>query len=70
MYLLPTVQYVFLVATLMNSVGALLSPVFSYLDFSALICVRIMQGLGGVSKKRQSNEISYPYGNFYVCAGW
>ena len=42
-------QYVFLVATLMNSLGALLSPVFSYLDFSALICVRIVQGLGGVS---------------------
>ena len=43
------VQYVFLVATLMNSLGALLSPVFSNLDFAALIVVRIVQGLGGVS---------------------
>ena len=42
-------QYVFLVATLMNSVGAVLSPVCSNLDFSALIVVRIVQGLGGVS---------------------
>ncbi len=42
-------QYVFLVATLMNSLGAILSPVFSNLDFAALIAIRIMQGLGGVS---------------------
>ncbi len=39
----------FLVATLMNSLGAILSPVFSNLDFAALIAIRIMQGLGGVS---------------------
>ncbi len=52
-------QYVFLVATLMNSLGAILSPVFSSLDFSALIVVRIVQGLGGVSSWQLCTRSSF-----------
>jgi len=51
----------------MNSVGAVLSPVCSNLDFAALIVVRIVQGLGGVSSyvtdnlNRTGNWYRYSY---------
>ena len=40
-------KYVFLVAVLMNTVGTLLSPVLAFLDYRALMAIRIFEGLGG-----------------------
>ena len=47
---LYSAKYVFLAAALMNALGACLSPLMAFWDFKALIAVRVMQGLGGVSK--------------------
>lgn len=44
---LYSAKYVFFVATLMNTAGALLTPVTAYLDFRALMAMRVIQGLGG-----------------------
>ena len=45
---LYSAKYVFFVATLINTLGALLTPVLSYWDFRALLAVRALQGVGGV----------------------
>jgi len=44
---LYSAKYVFLVATLINAVGALLTPACSFLDYRAVIAIRAIQGLGG-----------------------
>ena len=40
-------KYVFLAAVLMNTVGTLLSPVLAFLDYTALIAIRVFEGFGG-----------------------
>jgi len=40
-------KYVFLVAVLMNTVGTLLSPVLAFLDYRALMAIRVFEGFGG-----------------------
>merc|ERR1719431_2407771 len=40
-------KYVFLAAVLMNTVGTLLSPVLAFLDYTALISIRVFEGFGG-----------------------
>eukprot|EP00092_Neocalanus_flemingeri_P031916 GFUD01034672.1.p1 GENE.GFUD01034672.1~~GFUD01034672.1.p1 ORF type:complete len:490 (+),score=95.67 GFUD01034672.1:74-1543(+) len=40
-------KYVFLAAVLMNTVGTLLSPVLAFLDYRALIAIRVFEGFGG-----------------------
>ena len=40
-------KYVFLSAVLMNTVGTLLSPVLAFVDYTALIAIRVFEGFGG-----------------------
>nr|CAD7416174.1 unnamed protein product [Timema poppensis] len=43
-------KWVLFVSALLNIVGCLLTPSFSYLHYSGLLVLRVLQGIGGVSE--------------------